>query len=149
MKNLCLTALAATILFSACKKDETTESPVYKVPFSISDNTSSSSARAVEFEIEAKVGFKNLTENTIQVVWERFDVVMPEGWESAVCDNELCHVPTVSTKIMQVSPFEEFDFKSVMRPGGVTGTGSCKIRLYDKADSARSVQVIDYTIIGI
>ena len=148
MKNLCLSALAATILFSACSKDKTTESPAYSVPFSISENTAEYSARAIEFEIEAKVGFKNLTEKTIEVVWERFDVVMPEGWESAVCDNELCHIPTVSTKVMQVSPLEEFDFKSVMRPAGIAGTGNCKIRLYDKADSARSVQVIDYTIIA-
>lgn len=147
MKRLLMSCMALTILFSACSKDEDNVTPTeqtYVRPFSVSSLESDYTGRVTSYELESKVTFTNLTNKSMDIVWERYSEDFPEGWETAVCDNEACHVPTVTTRTMTVAANEVFEMKSVIRPNEIAGTGSCKIRLYDATNREASEQVITY-----
>ena len=49
----------------------------------------------LDLEVHAEV--KNLTEDTLRLKWERFEMDRPEAWQSQVCDNNFCYLPNVST----------------------------------------------------
>lgn len=149
MKCLLMSCLAITMLLSACSKEEDEVTPTeqtYQRPFSINSLESIATGRTAAIEIESKVTFTNLTNKTMDIVWERYAEDFPEAWETAVCDNEACHIPSVTTRTMIVAANESFDFKSVIRPNNTAGTGTCKIRLYDPSNRAQSEQVVLYTV---
>lgn len=143
MKKLFFAATAAmAILFTSCEKDPVEEPAVQ---FSLAATSAMGSGRASSVEIDAKVKFKNLESTAITIKWQRYDVVVPTNWQVSTCDNEQCRVPAVTEYTMTIPANDSFDMKAVFYPNNEVGTGTARIRVFDPADSARTVQSILYT----
>ncbi len=145
MKKLLFALLAGSFVFASCERDPIEEPAI---EFSLASTAVSNSARAISAEIDAKVKFKNLESTPITVKWQRYDVNIPTDWQVAVCDNEQCRVPAVTEYTMTIPANDSFELKLVAYPNGVIGTGTARIRLYDPADSARTVRSVLFEIEG-
>jgi hypothetical protein len=144
MKKLFFAAAAAmAILFTSCKEDPIEEPAVQ---FSLEATSAMNSGRASSVEIDAKVKFRNLENKVIIIKWQRYDVNVPSTWQVATCDNEQCRVPAVTEYTMTIPANDSFDMKAVFYPNAEVGTGTARIRVFDPADSARTVQSILYTV---
>lgn len=144
MKKLLLASACIAALASSCKEDDPiTPDPIQ---FSLASTTVSNTGRASSVEIDAKIKFKNLENSAVTVRWERYDVNIPATWQVSVCDNEQCRVPSIDAYTMTIPANDSFDMKAVFYPNNEMGTGSIYIRMYDPADSARTVKSAMYQV---
>ncbi len=59
--------------------------------------------------------------DTRAFVWERTNISLPTGWESAVCDNNLCYLPIVNTQEFNMIGGDTTDIILHIYPGGTPG----------------------------
>ncbi len=79
-------------------------------------------------DIVADAHITNNTSDTIFMRWERVVNIKPESWETAVCDVNLCYLPSASTKDFMLLPDSTgamlVHAYSAMLPGGIPENGA-------------------------
>ena len=85
------------------------------------------------FDYSAKNAIVNNSRNADDTVfiWYRTESI-PTGWETAICEDELCHPTSTSTNEFSVGHGKTFDFKFNFYPYGVKDCGSGDIVLVSK-----------------
>lgn len=87
----------------------------------------STTALASEVDIVAKGFLKNESEDTVTVSWKRNIIELTDGWETAVCDRNLCYLPTFEETSaetdtnLELLPGEESNFDIHVYPNGIEG----------------------------
>lgn len=80
------------------------------------------------------------TTDAVTVQWNRIEN-MPEGWQSFVCDKELCYLPTADTGTFSLDPEEEA-FMKVTATAMSEGSGTVTIDMFDTANAEDAVQTV-------
>ena len=70
---------------------------------------------------EVYVVIQNNTFDELNLTWTRTETVLPEGWESAICDNVRCWLPSVSSKPFSINSKDTFSFIIHLYPNRVPG----------------------------
>ena len=110
--------------------------------FSLSKNNDSGTAAASSSKIEYTSVVTNLSNSTLNLRWVRtLTSGTPSRWNIDVCDNVQCHIPSVSTFDISMTPNETFDLKIGFMANTLTGTGDATVYLFEPSDSANTVQV--------
>jgi len=76
--------------------------------------------------------------DTTTFVWVREEVNVPNGWETAVCDINLCYLSNVSTEEFKLNPNQEGELYPHFYTNNTTGTGSLRIVIYEKENPANA-----------
>lgn len=112
--------------------------------FSLSKNTDSGSASvSAPGDPEYKTVLTNLTSSPLEITWSRTDSPAA-GWQFATCDVQ-CYAPFITTKTYTLAANATLDFKTVVYPNNMTGTGSSSTVIYLASDSANTAQKFDIT----
>lgn len=86
-------------------------------------------------DIDAKLTLQYTGEDTVRIVWERNIHSLPDGWETAVCDPNLCYQPGVSTESFIVVPNQIFDLAVHVYPRKIQGdSGKVSVTLYEESN---------------
>ena len=93
-----------------------------------------------ETAIKAESWLQNNTTSDIDLVWVRENVQVPAGWETAVCDINLCWGPTLGTTSFTLPPTPTHNAGAILdlqfRPNGIEGSGSAEIGVYNASDNS-------------
>ncbi len=139
MKNFRLLAallvLAVSMTIYSCDPDTTDDTPAGP-SFSVTEVEMAPSGMSTDIELNGKVNVKNTSEEQINLYWLRNNISVPNGWETALCDHELCYPVATVERDLILEAGQEVELKLVFRPGGNRGSGSADLVLYDKADQA-------------
>ena len=104
---------------------------------------SSSAASALgskdEASIIAKSTVKNESDSKKTIVWERTVHSISEGWETAVCDKNVCYNTNIDSFDFELDPGEEGTLNVYGYPNGVEGMVSVSVKLTDAADPNNTV----------
>jgi len=104
---------------------------------------SSTSASAVgakdEVSIIAKSTIKNESDSTKTIIWERTVHALTDGWDTAVCDKNICYNPDVETFDFELEAGEEGTLNVYGYPNGNEGMLSVSVKLTDSADPNNTV----------
>jgi len=82
--------------------------------------------------------------------WERTNISLPSGWASAVCDNNLCYLPTVNTEEFNMTGGDTTDLILHIYPGGTPGnitnvtpgTAEVHVKVYEKDNPTNEENII-------
>lgn len=77
---------------------------------------------------------KNLASTTRTYRWTRQVRLLSEGWEAAVCDTNLCYLPTVETATFELAPDLEANMDVYIYPNGLSGEAIVEVTVTDEAD---------------
>jgi hypothetical protein len=144
MKNFKLLSLAllavVALTVASCGPDEPAEPnfTVTEINYTVSGNVS-------ESELNAIVYVENTSSETITLYWNRQNIVVPSGWETAVCDHNLCYPSNVIEHDLVLTAGQKIELKMVFYPNNVDGTGSCDLKIYDTADQTNTEAVYSFT----
>lgn len=150
MKNLRLLAalviLAVSMTVYSCgdDTDDGTSEPAGP-SFSVTEVDMEPVGSINDVEINGKIKVKNTSDAQINLYWIRNNITVPTGWETALCDHELCYPTSVVERDLILDVDQEVELKLVFRPDGNRGPGSADIVLYDKADRAGSEKTYSFT----
>lgn len=97
--------------------------------------------------IEAHVDITNNTGAVVDMLWERFIVSAPPGWQVQICDKQLCYLPHV-TKCPEnypnnLQPGETMEMRVDILPGGIEGKGTIKVNLFDIKDTTNILGMVE------
>jgi hypothetical protein len=71
--------------------------------FKVEPNPASITALQTQFDVPAKSFVFNLTDQKLNIKWERTEVSVPAGLLTQVCDPNLCWVASVGTKNVEIA----------------------------------------------
>lgn len=86
----------------------------------------------VDFEEFETIGYATLTNESgqpLNITWTREEVMLPEGWTSAVCDFNICHLDWVSTQNFNAPIDGEGDLDVHIYPNGSEGAAVIAVHL--------------------
>lgn len=96
-----------------------------------------------EFETVAHSYITNTGTDTLTIRWIRQVESISMGWQSAICDINACYsVETDSTPdefLLTLAPGDSSMLDVHIRPGGLEGTASIKVRVEDVSNSENAV----------
>jgi len=72
-------------------------------------------------DIETHVLIKNITFDNLEFTWVRDEQVLPNGWETAICDNVRCWTPAISSKNFNLALQDTFSFIVHLYPNDMPG----------------------------
>ena len=98
MKNLAFLVFSAAILSANFASAQTT--------FSLQPNPSSVTGLPDEYDSYAHATIKNTSAVRDSIQWVRTEIMLPEGFSTAVCDPVQCYFPGVSTMTFTLAPGE-------------------------------------------
>lgn len=124
MKNLLLLVLTVCATFTLSAQVTISPSPVSV------EGISASAGDAAAHSIMTNNASEQRTYR-----WVRTEVALTEGWESAVCDKNLCWFASVDTKDVTMAAGEEGTLDVHVYPNGVEGAAVVMITVTDLADS--------------
>lgn len=83
-------------------------------------------------------------------VWERSIISLPQGWRSAVCDLNICHLPTVGTEEFSQMGGDTSDIILHIYPGGspgnianaTPGTAEVHVRVYERDNPTNEETIV-------
>ena len=83
-------------------------------------------------------------------VWERSIVFLPQGWRSAVCDLNLCHLSSVGTAEFNQTGGDTSEIILHIYPGGapgiidnaVPGTGEVHVRVFERDNPTNEETIV-------
>ena len=81
-----------------------------------------------EVQVIGKGTIKNESSDTVFLTWKRTVIELSEGWETAVCDKNLCYIPTIEEMELVLAAGEESIFNIYIYPNGVSD-GSAIVEL--------------------
>jgi len=103
----------------------------------------SSSASAVgpkdEVSIIAKSTVKNESNAKKLILWERTVHSLTDGWDTAVCDKNVCYNPDVESFEFELEAGEEGTLNVYGYPNGKEGMLSVSVKLTDSTDPNNTV----------
>lgn len=87
------------------------------------------------------------TSSTDTLRWKRIVEQVPSGWETLVCDNNLCYGPTVDEAPQDaiISGTKDNNIDVHFRPDSIEGSGLVKIHIWDVNDSLNSNHTLTFT----
>lgn len=73
-------------------------------------------------------------------IWTRNEINITTGWSSAICDKNLCYIPTISTQQFQMGPLETGGTMDVhIYPNGIdVGSAFIEMTIEDMSNSSNS-----------
>jgi hypothetical protein len=74
-----------------------------------------------ETQVIAEGTIKNESTDSVTVRWKRNVIKLTDGWETAVCDKNLCYIPTVEEMELELAGGEESTFNIYVYPNGISG----------------------------
>lgn len=157
MRNLVLSLLVLgmglALVTSSCKKEDdclptdcvcnNNCPPPDTLDFELSALTDSVQGLKTDAELIAKVHFTNTSNtDTTKVKWEVVSQTIPTDWDRAICDNEQCWSPAMSSREMTLLKTQDFEFKMNFYPNSVKGNGTVTIKMYAVEDSAATAKTV-------
>jgi len=116
-----------------------------QVTLKLTEPEGSTTVLASDDDIVAKGFLKNESEDTITVMWKRNIISLKDGWETAVCDKNLCYVPSYGETSaadgtnLVLAPGEESNFDVHVYPDGTEGFAIVEVTATDITNSANTV----------
>ncbi|HMQ59157.1 MAG TPA: T9SS type A sorting domain-containing protein [Flavilitoribacter sp.] len=92
-------------------------------------------------------GHSKVKNNGIQVKnfkWERTEIQITDGWQSAVCDKNQCYFPEVATKEFTLGPSEEGTMDVHAYPNNLEGAAVIQVVVTDLVNSNNTATGIYY-----
>lgn len=86
------------------------------------------------FQVIGHGRITNLAAETRTYRWTRQVRLLSEGWEAAVCDTNLCYVPTVETATVEMTPGLEANMDVYIYPNGRSGEAIVEVMVVDVDD---------------
>ena len=105
----------------------------------------STEALSTEIDVVGKGTLKNESDQAVTVMWKRTIVELTEGWETAVCDKNLCYIPTFGETSedtgthLVLDPGEESNFDIHVYPNGIEGAAIVDLTATDINNSENTV----------
>ena len=116
-----------------------------QVTLKLTQPEGSTTVLASDDDITAKGFIKNESADTITVMWKRNIISLKDGWETAVCDKNLCYVPsygetsaTDGTNLV-LAPGEESNFDVHVYPDGTEGFAIVEVTATDITNAGNTV----------
>ncbi len=100
--------------------------------FSIDHTEVTTAGNISEDDIAAHARLRNGATTGKTFIWTREEVVMEDGWTSAVCDTNQCYLPFVSTRDFDLNGGESADVIMHLYPDGIAGEGEIKLTLEEE-----------------
>ncbi len=106
----------------------------------------------IEFELEGKENIaygkvKNTSDHTLELLWKRNDVELPQGWVALVCDGNTCYSSSVKAcpedNPNVVAPKREFNLDVHVIDSGDVKDAHIVMKVYEKDDTSSQVNA-DY-----
>lgn len=98
-------------------------------------------------EITDAPGHSKVKNNGIQVKtfkWERTEIQLSEGWQSAVCDKNQCYFPEIATQEFTLGPSEEGTMDVHVYPNNQEGAAIVQVVVTDLINSNNTATGIYY-----
>lgn len=76
--------------------------------------------------------------------WKRTVVQMTDGWQSAICDKNVCYFPSVGTQTFQFNPGEEARIDVHAYPNGIQGSAVIEVQVFNTTDTTQSAVGVYY-----
>lgn len=100
--------------------------------FSIDHTEVTTPGDITESDIAAHARLRNGATTVKNFIWTREEVVMEDGWTSAVCDTNQCYLTFVSTRDFELNGGESADVIMHLYPDGIAGEGEIKLTLEEE-----------------
>ncbi len=116
-----------------------------QVTLKLTEPTGSTTVLASDDDITAKGFIKNEAEDTVTLMWKRNVIELKDGWETAVCDKNLCYIPTYGETSaadgthLVLAPGEESNFDVHVYPDGTEGFAIVEVTATDITNSDNTV----------
>lgn len=95
----------------------------------LSPLVSNAAVKTSDLDIAAKSNLKNNSKDTILVKWTRKIESITQGWSSAVCDKNLCYIPTIDTMRLLLAPGETSNMDIHIYPNGISGAAKVTLKI--------------------
>jgi len=116
-----------------------------QVTLSLTAPSESTVALSSEVDVVAKGMLKNDSDDTLTVMWKRNIIELTEGWATAVCDKNLCYIPSFGETSEETGtnlillPGEESNFDIHVYPNGTEGAAIVELTATDVNNSENTV----------
>lgn len=116
-----------------------------QVTLKLTEPEGSTTVLASDDDITAKGFIKNESEDTVTVMWKRNIIELKDGWETAVCDKNLCYVPSYGETSaadgtnLVLAPGEESNFDVHIYPDGTEGSAIVEVTATDITNAENTV----------
>ena len=116
-----------------------------QVTLKLTEPEGSTTVLASDDDITAKGFIKNESEDTVTVMWKRNIIELKDGWETAVCDKNLCYVPSYGETSaadgtnLVLAPGEESNFDVHVYPDGTEGFATVEVTATDITNAENTV----------
>ena len=144
MKSFKLLSILAIIVLSISSCSTDPDEPTGP-SFTVTEINYAGSGAATDSDILAKVYVENTSDADITLHWVRENVSVPSGWETAICDHNLCYPKTTGENDLELTANQKIQVKFTFYPNGADGTGTGDLVLYDKANQAGSTQTLNFS----
>ncbi len=116
-----------------------------QVTLKLTEPTGSTTVLASDDDITAKGFIKNESDVEVTLMWKRNIIELKDGWETAVCDKNLCYVPSYGETSaadgtnLVLAPGEESNFDVHVYPDGTEGFAIVEVTATDITNAANTV----------
>ncbi len=116
-----------------------------QVTLKLTEPEGSKTALSTEEDVVAKGFIKNESDQEVTVKWSRNVVQLTDGWDTAVCDKNLCYVPTYGATSeadgtnLVLAAGEESNFDIHVYPNGLEGAAIVELTATDVSNAENTV----------
>lgn len=116
-----------------------------QVTLKLTEPEGSKTALSSEDDVVAKGFLKNESDQTVTVKWKRNVVQLTDGWDTAVCDKNLCYTPTYGETSeadgtnLVLAAGEESNFDIHVYPNGIEGSAIVELTATDVTNAENTV----------
>ncbi|MEO0042095.1 MAG: hypothetical protein RL329_1543 [Bacteroidota bacterium] len=110
----------------------------------ISPNPASKAVHADSADVFAHTVVKNNATSSKTFRWERTIRSATMGWDIAICDKNLCYLPSVSTRDMTLSAGEEGRMDVHIYPNRVVGAAVIEVKVTEVGNNSNTSTCIYY-----
>ncbi len=90
-------------------------------------------------DVPAYATVKNLTNETVTYKWEKIINNLPSGMTTAVCDINLCYLPSVNMYEFQLAPNQEARMDVHVYPNGNIGAADISVKVTEVGNEANTI----------
>lgn len=116
-----------------------------QVTLTLTEPDGSTTALSTDEDITAKGFLKNESDDTLTIMWKRNIIKLTDGWETAVCDKNLCYLPFYGETSeadgthLILAPGEESNFDIHVYPNGNEGEAIVELTATDISNAENTV----------
>jgi len=100
----------------------------------ISPNPSFATVDSEEFETVAYSDVNNTSEFDRNLTWTRTEIAITEGWTTAICDLNICHLGFISSASFLLPAGESGTLDVHLYPAGIVGSAVIQVVVHDSTD---------------